>query len=293
MDQFLLGDLILQWDGGGYHLIPGPYLEGFRCAHSAAEAPMIRFRGSFVPLESYTQYPMITENSVYAMFDIKGEPLLVYHWGHRRFAFAVWPDRIDAGHVNTCWFDPDMHNQPGLSADWFFGVSGLHKALLQRGGAILHAAYIDWNGQALLFTAPSGTGKSTQAALWAKHAGVEIVNGDRVLVRQWNGQWYAFGYPCCGSSRICLNRTLPLRAIVVLQQGTENRVERLTAPQKIRALAAATEVYPWDNQEINRALDMAVLLAENVTVARLICRPDKEAVKTLHRFLEEQYATDI
>lgn len=293
MDQFLLGDLILQWDGGGYHLIPGSYLEGFRCAHSAAGAPIIRFQGSFVPLESYTQYPMITENSVYAMFDIKGEHLLVYHWGHRRFAFAVWPDRIDAGHVNTCWFDPDMHNQPGLSADWFFGVSGLHKALLQRGGAILHAAYIDWNGQALLFTAPSGTGKSTQAALWAKHAGVEIVNGDRVLVRQWNGQWYAFGYPCCGSSRICLNRTLPLRAIVVLQQGTENRVERLTAPQKIRALAAATEVYPWDNQEINRALDMAVLLAENVTVARLICRPDKEAVKTLHRFLEEQYATDI
>lgn len=293
MDQFLLGDLILQWDGGGYNLIPGPYLGRFRCADSAAGAPIIRFQGSFVPLEAYTQYPMVTENSVYAMFDVKGEPLLVYHWGHRRFAFAVWPERIDAGQVNTCWFDPDMRNQPGLGADWFFGVSGLHKALLQRGAAVLHASYIDWKGQAVLFTAPSGTGKSTQANLWKEFAGAEIVNGDRALVRQWKACWYAFGYPCCGSSKICLNRTLPLRAIVVLRQGEENRIEQLTALQKIRALAAATEVYPWDGLEINRALDIATQLAENVPVLKLICRPDEDAVKTLKKYLEGRYAADI
>lgn len=292
MDQFLLGGLTLQWDGGGYGLIPGPYMENFRCAADTADE-LLRFQGCFVPLEAYIQYPMITENSVYAMFDVKGELLLVYHWGHRRFAFAVWPERIDARQMNTCWFDPDMRNQPGLGADWFFGVSGLHKALLQRDAAILHASYIDWKGQAVLFTAPSGTGKSTQAELWAKYAGAEIVNGDRALVRQRDGRWYAFGYPCCGSSKICLNRALPLRAIVVLRQGIENRIEQLTAPQKIRALAAATEVYPWDSQEINHALDIAAQLAGEVTVLRLSCRPDEEAVKTLKQYLEGQYAADI
>ena len=292
MDCFLLGGIKLEWDDGGLALLPGPYLEKFRCSFVENDAP-VRFQGSFVPLQAYTRYPLITENSVYAMFDVEGEPLLVYHWGYRRFAFAIWPDRIDAEKINTCLFDPDMRSQPRLSADWFFGVSGLHKALLQRNAAILHASYIDWNGQAVLFTAPSGTGKSTQAQLWAKYSGAEIVNGDRVLVRQWNGHWHAFGYPCCGSSKICLNRTLPLRVIVVLRQGTENNVEQLTVLQKVRALAAATEVYPWDGPEINRALDLASLLVQDMPVLQLTCTPDEGAVYTLKQYLEGPYAADI
>ena len=292
MDHFLLGNLELEWDGGGFELLPGAYLEKFRCAPGVSDE-IIRFQGWYEPLEAYTGYPMLMENSTYATFNIQGERLLVYHWGNRRFAFAVWPERIDAEKVNTCLFDPDMRSQPRLNADWFFGVSGLHKALLQRGAAILHASYIDWNGHAVLFTAPSGTGKSTQAELWAKYVGTEIVNGDRVLVRQCNGQWYAFGYPCCGSSKICLNRILPLRAIVVLLQGIENRIERQTVPQKVRALAAATEVYPWDGQEINRALDLAEQLAEDVPILQLVCKPDAAAVHTLKQYLEERYAADI
>lgn len=284
--------MILEWDGGGFELLPGTYLERFRCAPGAA-GETIRFQGRFAPLEAYTGCPMLTENSAYAMFDVHGERLLVYHWGNRRFAFAVWPDRIDAEKANTCLFDPDMRRQPRLNADWFFGVSGLHKALLQRGAVILHAAYIDWEGQAVLFTAPSGTGKSTQAELWEQYAGAEIINGDRALVRQEDGKWYALGYPCCGSSKICVNRTLPLRVIVMLRQGEENRVERLTVSRKIRALTAATEIYPWDGLEVNRALDLAALLAEDVPVVRLTCRPDEEAVKTLKQYLEGQYAADI
>lgn len=291
MDCFLLGDMVLEWDSEGFELAPGPYMERFRCA-SGVSGETIRLQGRLEPMEAYTGYPMITENPIYAMFDVNGEPLLVYHWGYRRFAFAVWPDRIRAEAVNTCLFDPDMCRQPKLTADWFFGVSGLHKALMQRGAAILHASYIDRNGQALLFTAPSGTGKSTQAELWAHYTGAEIVNGDRVLVRRRGGRWYAYGYPCCGSSRICLNRTLPLRAIVVLRQGKENRVESLSPPQKIRALAAATEVYPWDNREINRALDIASMMVKNITVVQLTCRPEEGAVKMLNQYLEELYATD-
>lgn len=293
MDSYRLANLVLQWDGGGFELAPGRFLEFFRC-DAMMSGDRIQFQGKFVSLEYYTRYPIITENSAYALFDINGEHMLIYHWGNRRFAFAIWPGRIDRQKIIECWFDPDMISQPKLNADWFFGVSGLHKALLLHGAAVLHASYINWNSQAVLFTAPSGTGKSTQAALWEKYAGAEIVNGDRVLVRQCDGRWYAFGYPCCGSSKICLNRTLPLCAIVVLQQGDENRIEQLTAAKKIRALTAATEMYPWDVSEIDRVFCMAEVLVQDVPVLRLVCRPDADAVYTLLNYLEEKYyATGI
>ena len=286
MDYFQLGGLVLRWDGGGYQLLPGRYMERFRCPpHTPGER--VCFCGCLTPLESYLRCPPVRENAVYATFDVGGERLLVYHWGNNRFAFAVWPERIDAARENVCLFDPDMLRQPGLNADWFFGVSGLHRALLQRGAPILHASYISWQGHAVLFSAPSGTGKSTQAGLWAQHAGAEIVNGDRVLLRKRDDRWYAFGYPCCGSSQICLNRTLPLRAIVLLRQGAENAVEELPAARQVQALAGAIEVYPWDSEEIGRALDL------EIPVIRLTCRPDGDAVDTLKRYLEGQYATDL
>lgn len=286
MDNYRFGNIMLQWDGRCFELARGRYLECFRCKTEMSEE-ILQFRGQFVSLDVYTQFQMLTENSVYALFDVHGEHLLIYHWGNRRFAFAIWPERIRSNQVNECWFDPDMVNQPKLNADWFFGVSGLHKALLQRGAAVLHASYIDRNGQAILFVAPSGTGKSTQAALWEKYAGAEVINGDRVLVRQCAGRWYAFGYPCCGSSKICLNRTLPLRIIVVLKQGVNNCIGKLTIAQKIRLLTAATEVYPWDTAEINRAMDLMEAMVKTVPVIGMSCQPDKGAVEVLNQYLEE------
>lgn len=292
MEHFLIGTIRLQWDSGGLELLPGKYLELFRCEPAGKER-VVQFQGRFVHLEPYVGCPIVTENLVYALFNVNGEHLLVYHWGYRRFAFAVWPDRIGAQSINECWFDPDMRSQPKLNADWFLGVSGLHKALLQRGAAVLHASYINWKGRGILFTAPSGTGKSTQAELWSRYARADIINGDRVLIQRRKSDWYAFGYPCCGSSQICRNLTLPLYAVIVLRQGMENRVQQLSVTQKVQSIAAAIEVYPWDVKEMNRAVDFAVSLAGEIPVICLTCRPEEESVRVLEHYLEEGYAAGI
>ena len=294
MERFQLANIILEWDGGGFSLLPGRYMERFRW-DGAPQGDVIRFQGRFVPLEEYIKrFPLLKENAAYATLDADGERMLVYHWGNRRFAFAIWPERISAERTNVCWFDPDMKNQPPLHADWFFGVSGLHKALMLREAVILHASCIERDGKAVLFAAPSGTGKSTQAQLWADTGRAEILNGDRVLLRRYQGVWHAYGYPCCGSSKICKNRTLPLQAVVVLEQGAENRVCALSAAQKIRALVSGIEVYLWDREEIDRSFCLAGQIAGEVPVIKLVCRPDAGAVAALDRYLEEEwYATGI
>jgi hypothetical protein len=146
---------------------------------------------------------------------------------------------------------------------------------------------VDIGGQAILFTGPSNSRKSTQANLWTQFEGAEVFNGDRAVLRKVDGRWHAFGYPCCGTSGICINRNLPLRAIVVLNQAKENTMQQLAPGSKIRALTAAMELYPWDSAEVDMAFNIAAEIASQIPVLKLSCRPDREAVDVLKKYLKE------
>ena len=105
---------------------------------------------------------------------------------------------------------------------------GMETLFLRKNCLMLHAALIRWQGKGILFTAPSGTGKSTQAGLWEKYEEADILNGDRAAVRKdKNGCWQAYGLPYAGSSGIYRNEKAPVSAIIVLRQAYENRIQRL------------------------------------------------------------------
>lgn len=286
MDRFLIGDLSLTWVSGGYKLHKGEFLEKFRI-NSREGLEEIRFRGCFKELEPYDEYEKIIENYAFDLINVNGEKLIVYHWAYCKMAFAIWPERINANEVNTCYFNPKLMENNIINADWFFGLIGLHKVLLQKNAPIMHASYIDYKGEGILFSAPSQTGKSTQAHLWNEYCGAEIINEDRVLLREKNGVWNAYGFPCCGSSNICVNRTLPIRVIVILRQGNINKIESLSFSDKIRSLLTAVEVYQWDSEEIQSALEIVNWIVSMVDVVQLTCKPDIDAVKVLKEYLEK------
>lgn len=286
MDSFLIGDILIHWDCPDYSLRRGDYTEGFRY-NGEWNGKTLLLRGVLEELEPYTHGEKLREEALYDIYRVNGEIVYLYHWSYLRNAYAVWPERIAAHRSDVCSFDPAIKRWYPLDFDWFFGVCGLHKVFLRENRPILHASYIDIGGEALLFTAPSETGKSTQANLWCEHAGAELINGDRVLLGEKNGRWHAYGYPNCGSSEVCINRTLPVRAIVVLRQGQENRVERLSAAGKIRSLVAGMVLYAWDSGEIQQGLDVAGKICESVEIFSLVCRPDADAVAVLKSYIEE------
>lgn len=246
----------------------------------------ITFRGEFEPLDCAPEKQVSKDNRVYEIYDCNDEKWLVYHWGNLFHGFAVWPDRFRVS------YSPKMQDQPALREDWFFSIIAFHKQLLLRRACILHASYIDVGGYAVLFTGPSDIGKTTQADLWLEHAGAQIINGDRALLRCREGIWHAFGYPCCGTSGICVNKTLPLGMIVVLEQAKENAVVQLSMSQKIRCLVSATELYPWESMELDLAFSLAEQMAAQVPIVKLRCRPDAEAVEVLKQYLEENGHAD-
>jgi hypothetical protein len=161
----------------------------------------------------------------------------------------------------------------------------LESLLLRHGGLILHAAFIRWQGQGILFSAPSGTGKSTQAQLWEQYMGAEILNGDRAAIRNRNGIWTAYGLPYAGTSHIYRNTSAPIRAIVILRQAPQNRIRPLPVSEALRALLPEFTAHRWDPSFMEKMLDMLSQLLQHVPAYCLECRPDRSAVQLLKRSL--------
>lgn len=151
---------------------------------------------------------------------------------------------------------------------------------------ILHSSYIKYKNKAILFSAPSGTGKSTQADLWEKYAGAEIINGDRVAINKNNGKWCAYGLPFAGSSRIYKNITTPIGTIVILRQSDENSIKKLNKLESFRYIYSETTINSWHKGFINTIINLILDMLDNVDVYMLSCRPDEDAVNLLKREIE-------
>ena len=133
-----------------------------------------------------------------------------------------------------CFFDISVNEPSAILEDWgnqkklyinqklcpilsemaLFNFLGLEKNLNNVGKMILHSSFIYTEKGAVLFSAPSGVGKSTQAELWRKYKGAEIINGDRAGIFQRDGIWMAGGVPWAGTSGIMKNRIEPIAPII-------------------------------------------------------------------------------
>ena len=153
---------------------------------------------------------------------------------------------------------------------------------------LFHATFIDVGGKAILFTAPSGVGKSTQAQLWCRHQGAELVNGDRAGLQWRDGGAYACGVPFSGSSDVRRNVTLPLAAIICLSQAPENTVTRLTGLRAFREIWAGCTVHLWERTDMERATQTVSRLLQSVPVYALACTPDPSAAAVLHQQLTKE-----
>lgn len=164
---------------------------------------------------------------------------------------------------------------------------GLEYLLLRHGGLMLHASLIRWQGHGILFSAPSGTGKSTQADLWKTFEDSETLNGDRAGIRMCGGTWKAYGMPFAGTSGIYRNESVPITAIVVLEQSPDNVIRRLRPSQALHKLLPECSCRRWDQRFMEQLLAHLISLVQQVPVYLLECRPDRDAVQLLKKTLQE------
>ena len=162
----------------------------------------------------------------------------------------------------------------------------ISRVLLDRfEGCYIHGAAITYREKVYLFCAPSGTGKSTHIALWKRKLGdaVQIVNGDKPILRWVEGKPMIFGSPWTGKEGWGKNTSAPLGGIFFLERGETNHIRALNAPEGLQRFLGAT-LYPQNGAELTRLLRIYTRL--RCPMALLTCRPDEEAVTTVLGFLE-------
>lgn len=155
----------------------------------------------------------------------------------------------------------------------------------QQHGFILHCSYIERNGKAILFTAPSGTGKSTQAELWREFRGAEIINGDRAVVRIIRDKIFSEGIPFAGSSIYCKNRSLPIEAIVYLGQAPHTTIYKLQGYKAFSRLWEGVSVNLHEKKDAELISEAVQKTAAEIPMFYLSCTPDESAVIALEEAL--------
>ncbi|MBH1939378.1 hypothetical protein I5677_00560 [Mobilitalea sibirica] len=155
--------------------------------------------------------------------------------------------------------------------------------ILFQHGIVIHAAAIDWKGKGILFSAPSGTGKSTQAKLWRRIKGAKIINEDRPAVRIEKEYVYVHGTPWNGSSPKCTNCSVPLSAIVMIEQSEENSIELLKSREGISRVLPRCFLPYYDGELMQIAMYNIEKIIDIVPIYLLKCRPEREAVELVYQ----------
>ncbi len=175
----------------------------------------------------------------------------------------------------------DLHFDP-----IFTSLLALERQLIKRDSMVLHCAYVEYKGKAILFSAPSETGKTTQANLWEKYRGSRTVNGDRALLGRIDGRWTAQGWPVCGTSEVCSNEAIPISAVVMLSQAKENHAERLNPGRAFSLLYSQITANKWNAEAHIHTLDLIEAFVTDVPVFHLGCTISEEAVECLEKTLQ-------
>lgn len=152
-------------------------------------------------------------------------------------------------------------------------------------GLMLHSSLIDIDGSGIMFVGPSGIGKTTQAELWMKYRDAIIINGDMALVHEEDGVFRGYGCPWHGSSPYCENRDVLLKGIIVLEQASENTIEKLDGLVLFERMMNNIFIPHWFKPGVESAMETIDHLLTKVPVYLLKCRKDEEAVSMVERVL--------
>lgn len=149
--------------------------------------------------------------------------------------------------------------------------------LLSYDTLLFHGAAVAVDGRAYLFTAPSGTGKTTHVRLWLSQIpGAYVLNGDKPFLRVTEGGVEVCGNPWQGKENYGCNEILPLAAICLLERGAENRIEPIGLEKALGTLLKQTNI-PSDDGALLEVLRLMGRLSSRVRLYRLSCNMEPEA----------------
>ena len=154
----------------------------------------------------------------------------------------------------------------------------LCERLIDKGILLFHGSVIAVDGVAYLFTAKSGTGKSTHTRLWREHFGERavMINDDKPLLKITDSGVTVYGTPYDGKHRISTNTSAPLKAICMLYRGEENQIRQVTKSEAYPMLLQQTH-RPMNGAKMQAVFTLLDKMCEHLKIYHLDCNMDPDA----------------
>ena len=170
--------------------------------------------------------------------------------------------------------NPDLQT---LEMAEYMGTGAIFaRHLLRFDGSYLHASAVILDGKAYLFSANSGTGKSTHTEKWCRLFGAVCLNDDKPALRLVDGVWYAYGTPWSGKHDLSTPTGVPLGGIAFLKRGEENAIRPMTATEAVPLMLHQSQ-WKLSKDQMEAQLALMDKLLQQTPIWELTCRNDDAA----------------
>lgn len=145
---------------------------------------------------------------------------------------------------------------------------------------LFHGSVVAVDGQAYLFTAKSGTGKSTHTRLWREVFGERavMINDDKPFLKAEQEGIRVYGSPWNGKHGLGTNTSAPLKSICILKRGNENTIRQIAAKDALFMLMQQSH-RPMQPQLMPKYMELLDRIAKGVTFYEMSCNMDPEAAR--------------
>lgn len=199
------------------------------------------------------------------------------------FSIMALPEDIEREREKSARTDEAEGNPVRCFSDSYLETLAVYRhmadKMLEYDTLLMHGSTIAVDGAGYLFTAKSGTGKSTHTRLWREYFGERavMINDDKPLIRiEKNGEVIVYGTPWDGKHRLSTNTSVLLKAIVILERDSKNHIERISPKAAYPMLMQ--QIYRSDNRDsLVYTLKLIDSLMKNVEFYRLGCNMSTEA----------------
>lgn len=156
------------------------------------------------------------------------------------------------------------------------------RSLLAFDGSFLHASAVMLDGKAYLFSANSGTGKSTHTEKWCRLFGATYLNDDKPALRLIDGVWMAYGTPWSGKHDLSAPMGAPLGGIAFIKRGEENAIRPFPPAEAVPIFMSQSLWRLREHRQMGKQLELVDKLMRQVPVWELTCRNDDDAALLSH-----------
>lgn len=184
--------------------------------------------------------------------------------------------------------DAERNDQaPVMYTDAYLETLAVYRKIAEwmpmQGILLFHGSVIAVDGKAYLFTAKSGTGKSTHTRLWREYFGdrAVMINDDKPLIQITDDGIYAYGTPWDGKHRLSTNTHAPLAGICMLRRGSDNEIRKVT-PQEAYPMLLQQCYRPMDTEALMATMQLLDKLKETISFYELSCNISQEAVEVAY-----------